>query len=119
MLFEKTKVFILENEAPDSINPDVSPYRCSYCGELAIIERQSVPEGMDLEPLAEAVYCDCTDAVKESSLKQEVSSLQNSLSIKTEMLRSHIETKTFDSDTHMMRYEDAVLTLKKQYGITT
>jgi hypothetical protein len=115
-MMERTKVFILSNEKPDSKNPDVSPYRCSYCGELAIIERETVLES-EVVPMAQAVYCDCEDASTESTLKREISELHSSLSAKTSLLNEHVETKTFDSDTRMMRYEDAVTTLKIQFGI--
>lgn len=115
-MMEKTKVFILSNEAPSSQNPDAPPYRCSYCGELAIVERETVNEP-DMIPMAQAVYCDCEDATIESTLRKEISDLHGTLSSKTHALNTHVETKVFDSDTRIMRYEDAVTSLKKQFGI--
>lgn len=117
MLTERTNVFVLENEKPAENNPDVNPYRCSYCGILAIIERETLPEAMDSVPMAQAVYCNCEDATTEKTLKQEVSDLSGVLASKNQLLKKHMETKVFDSDTRIMRYEDAVLTLQKQFGI--
>lgn len=118
MLIEKTRVFILENEKPDINNLDVSPYRCAYCGELAIIERETLPESTGMAPMAQSVYCECEDAMTETNLRKEINQLHGTLASKSLLLSQHMDTKVFDSDTHMMRYEDAVASLKKQFGIT-
>lgn len=117
MLVERTKVFILENELPAANNPDISPYRCSYCGILAVVERETLPEAMESIPMAQAVYCNCEDAKIETTLKQETSDLHGILASKSLLLKDHMEKKVFDSDTRLMRYEDAVVSLKKRFGI--
>jgi hypothetical protein len=111
VLEQKTSLFVLSNETPASTDPDVQPYRCVYCGQLAKIER-------DQSSVATAVYCDCEDATTESTYKADIASLQQQLSDKQNALSTHISTKSYDSDTTEMRYEDELTTLKHKYGIT-
>jgi hypothetical protein len=106
-----TASFVLVNESPTEDNPDVSPFRCAYCGELSIIERNedNVPIG---------AKCDCEDALIETQLKSEVEELSKSLGEKNIALEAHMRTKAYDSDTKLMMYEDELKSLKIRFGIT-
>ena len=110
MINYKTNLFLLENEAPSTESPDSSPLRCVYCGKLAIIER-------DEFDVPVSALCDCEDATKELNLKNEIEKLNATLNEKYSSLEDHVNSKSYDEDTKMMRYEDRLISLKKEFNI--